>query len=314
MSRTVYLCAGLGALALFYLGWDTGFAPGFLLHRRLIRLGAMIVGGSGIALSSVLFQTLARNRILTPSIMGYEAIYMLFQAVLILVLGTASLRLLGEVGNMLLSILLMLGWSLILHLWLFRDGRNSVHQMLLVGLVLTLIITSVTQFVQLRISPGEFAVFQSFALISFDGISATRLSIAALAVVLAGFVALSRVAIWDVMALGRDQALSLGLDHTRALRLCLALIAVCVAATTSLIGPSAFMGIFIANIAYVLAGSFRHRRTLPFGCLVAVILFLLTELMVQHLFNYGTTIGILINLICGSYFLFLILRPARGPA
>ncbi|MCA0851310.1 iron chelate uptake ABC transporter family permease subunit [Salipiger thiooxidans] len=312
--RRALLLVALVALALLYLGWGTGFAPGFLLSRRLIRLGAMAVGGSGIALSAILFQTIARNRILTPSIMGYEAVYLLFQALLILALGTASLRLLGETGNMAISVALMLGWSLGLHILLFRDGHNTIHRLLLVGLVLTLILTSITQFVQLRISPGEFAVFQSFALISFDGISPQRLTLAALAVSVAAAVALRRVAIWDVMTLGRDQATSLGLDHGREVRLCLALIAVFVAASTSLIGPSAFMGIFVANIAYALTGSFRHRQTLPAGAAVAVTMFLLAELLVQHLFRSGTTVGILINLICGGYFLFLILRHARSPA
>ncbi|MCE8471210.1 iron chelate uptake ABC transporter family permease subunit, partial [Rhodovulum sulfidophilum] len=69
----------LAALALLYLGWGTGFAPGFLLSRRLIRLGAMAVGGTGIAMAAILFQTVARNRILTPAIMGYEAAYLLLQ-------------------------------------------------------------------------------------------------------------------------------------------------------------------------------------------------------------------------------------------
>ncbi|MBL3594677.1 iron chelate uptake ABC transporter family permease subunit [Rhodovulum sulfidophilum] len=306
--------AALAALALLYLGWGTGFAPGFLLSRRLIRLGAMAVGGTGIAMASILFQTVARNRILTPAIMGYEAAYLLLQALLVLALGTASLRLLGDLGNMALSLALMLGWSLALHGLLFRDERNSMHRMLLIGLVLTLTLTSITQFVQLQISPGEFAVLQSFALISLDGISPNRLAISAVAVLAAGAIALRRAAIWDVMALGRDQALSLGLDHPREVRLCLALIAVFAAATTSLIGPSAFMGIFIANIAYALTGGFRHRRTLPAGSLVAVAMLLIAELMVQHLFRFGTTIGILINLICGGYFLFLILRRAERPA
>jgi len=306
--------AALAALTLLYLGWGTGFAPGFLLSRRLIRLGAMAVGGTGIAMASILFQTVARNRILTPAIMGYEAAYLLLQALLVLALGTASLRLLGDLGNMALSLALMLGWSLALHGLLFRDERNSMHRMLLIGLVLTLTLTSITQFVQLQISPGEFAVLQSFALISLDGISPNRLAISAVAVLAAGAIALRRAAIWDVMALGRDQALSLGLDHPREVRLCLALIAVFAAATTSLIGPSAFMGIFIANIAYALTGGFRHRRTLPAGSLVAVAMLLIAELMVQHLFRFGTTIGILINLICGGYFLFLILRRAGRPA
>ncbi|WP_417280659.1 iron chelate uptake ABC transporter family permease subunit [Celeribacter sp.] len=312
--RAVLFLSLLIGLALVYLGWGTGFQPGFLLNRRLIRLGAMSVAGSGIAISAILFQGLTQNRILTPAIMGYEAVYLLLQSLLILWLGSASLHVLGEIGNMALSIAVMLGWSFGLQMTLFQGGQNNVHRLLLVGLVLTLIIASVTQFIELRISPGEFAIYQSFAVISFDGISKLRLAVAAVCTVLAGSIALRRVAIWDVMALGRDQALSLGLDHPREVRVCLMLIAVLVAAATSLIGPSAFMGIFIANIAYALTKSRRHRDTLPMGCVIAVGMLLLAEITVQHVFGFGTTVGILINLICGAYFLFLLLRQPRGQA
>ena len=166
--RAVLFLSLLIALALVYLGWGTGFQPGFLLNRRLIRLGAMCVAGSGIAISAILFQSLTQNRILTPAIMGYEAVYLLLQSLLILWLGSASLHMLGEIGNMALSIAVMLGWSFGLQMTLFQGGQNNVHRLLLVGLVLTLIIASVTQFIELRISPGEFAIYQSFAVLYFE--------------------------------------------------------------------------------------------------------------------------------------------------
>jgi iron complex transport system permease protein len=45
------------------------------------------------------FQTIAGNRILTPAVMGYEAVYLLLQSLLILVMGMHSLVLLGQNGN-----------------------------------------------------------------------------------------------------------------------------------------------------------------------------------------------------------------------
>ena len=117
----------------------------------------------------------------------------------------------------------------------------------------------------------------------------------------------------DVMSLGRDQAMSLGVDYQRQVRRHLALIATLVAVSTSLLGPTAFMGIFVANMAYALARTRRHRVTLPTGCAIAIGLFLLAQLAVEHLFNYRTTVGILVNLVCGAWFLALMAR-ARGTA
>ena len=56
----------------------------------------------------------------------------------------------------------------------------------------------------------------------------------------------------NVLALGREQAISLGVPHGRYLQLYLALIAILVALSTSLVGPTAFMGVFVANIVYAL--------------------------------------------------------------
>lgn len=69
------------------------------------------MAGVCIAVSALTFQTLTGNRILTPAIMGYEAIYLLLQSLLVLLLGAQSLALLGRHGNALLSIAVMLAYS-----------------------------------------------------------------------------------------------------------------------------------------------------------------------------------------------------------
>ena len=86
-----------------------------------------------------------------------------------------------------------------------------------------------------------------------------------------------------------------------------------VAVSTSLLGPMAFMGVFVANMTYALANTFRHRVTLWLGSAIAVAIFLLAQLLVEHVFNYRTTIGILVNLVCGSYFLALVVRTRGAP-
>lgn len=312
MRRTALVLLALALLAALYVLPGSGLDMGYVIPRRLGKLAAMGVGGAAVAFSAIAFQTIAGNRILTPAIMGYEAVYLLWQSLLILALGTASLSVMGENGNFLVSILIMLAWSLALHRWLFRGGRNNVWFLLLVGLVLTMVISTFTQFVQLRISPGEFAVFQSFAQVSFDRVEPARL------IWSAGFLGLVMLAGWrslpvlDVLALGREQAISLGVDHRRAMRFLLALISVLVAVSTSLIGPSAFMGIFVANLTYALAPRGRHRALLPLGAAIAVAMFLMAQILVEQAFNYKTTVGILVNLACGAWFLALMLRPGRG--
>lgn len=311
MRRAAWLL--LPALVLAFLLLGSGLDFSYVIPKRLVRLGAIVVAGVCIALSSVIFQTLAGNRVLTPAIMGYEGIYLLFQAVLVLWLGTGSVALLGAQGNALLSMALMLGYSWLLQRWLLREGRGDVYRLLLLGLVLTMVLGTFTQFIQLKTSPGEFSILQGLGYTSFNRAQPAQVLYSGLLVAAVAVLVARGTRVLDVLALGRDQAIALGLDHGRCLRLQMALIAVLVAVSTSLVGPTAFMGVFVANIAYALARSARHQVTLPLACAVAIGMFLLAQLLVEHLFNYRTSVSILVNLVCGAYFLALMVRTRGTP-
>ena len=309
--RTLWLAVAVLALAFLLIG--ANFDIDYVIPKRLARLAAIAIGGVCVAVSSIVFQTIAGNRILTPAVMGYEAVYLLLQSLLILVMGMHSLVLLGQNGNFVLSIALMLAYSWAIHYWLFKDGRNNVYLLLLLGFVLTMVIGTFTQFIQLRISPGEFAILQGFSQASFNKAQPEQLLYSALLAGAACVAIVKTLPALDVLALGREQTMSLGVDYRRMVRLQLALVAVLVAVSTSLLGPTAFMGIFVANTTYELARTARHRITLPLGCAIAIVIFLLAQLLVEHVFNYRTTVGILVNLVCGAYFLALMVRT-RGTA
>ncbi|MCM2565607.1 MULTISPECIES: iron chelate uptake ABC transporter family permease subunit [Janthinobacterium] len=301
------------ALALAFLFIGANLDVDYVIPKRMSRLAAIVIGGVCVAVSSIVFQTIAGNRILTPAVMGYEAVYLLLQSLLILAMGMHSVVLLGQNGNFVVSIALMLAYSWAIHYWLFRDGKNNVYFLLLLGFVLTMVIGTFTQFIQLRISPGEFAILQGFSQASFNKAQPVQLLYSAVLAGAACVAVLKTLPALDVLALGREQAISLGIDYRRMVRLQLALIAVLVAVSTSLLGPTAFMGIFVANTTYALARTARHRVTLPLGCAIAIVIFLAAQLLVEHVFNYRTTVGILVNLVCGAYFLALMVRT-RGTA
>lgn len=294
-------------LSLVFVLVGSGLDLDYLIPKRLIRLATIVIGGVCLAISAIVFQTIVGNRIV-PSIMGYESIYLLWQVLLLYLLGTHGLSLLGFTGNFGVSIVLMLLYSWALHRWLLPYCKNDMVMMLLFGLVLTMVITTFTQFLQLKISPGEFSVFQGLSYTSFNRSIPETLVYGTMAVMAVLIIARKALPILDVIALGREQAITLGVAYDHYVKRYMALIAILVAVSTSLIGPTAFMGIFIANIAYALARSSRHLATLPIGCLVAIAIFLLAQLLVEQVFNYQTTVSILVNLVCGVYFLILTMR------
>ena len=119
-QRTLWLAVVCLALAFLFIGANLDFD--YVIPKRLSRLAAIAIGGVCVAVSSLVFQTVAGNRILTPAVMGYEAVYLLLQSLLVLVMGMHSVVLLGQVGNFAVSIALMLAYSWAIHYWLFRDS------------------------------------------------------------------------------------------------------------------------------------------------------------------------------------------------
>ena len=298
-------------LMCFFIFVSSGFDFDYLIPKRLLRLATIFLGSICLAVSAVLFQTIIGNRILSPSIMGYESIYLLWQALLLFLLGTHGLIILSVNGNFVISIAIMLLYSWALHYWLLPRCKNNIFMLLLFGLVLTTVITTVTQFIQLSISPGEFSILQGLSYASFNRSKPETLLYSTLIVAICLWMGRKTLPVLDVMSLGREQSISLGVDHPKYIRLYLALISLLVAISTSLIGPTGFMGIFIANIAYALAGSNRHKIVIPIAFTVSLIIFLVAQLFVEHVFNYRTSVSILVNLVCGIYFLALIART-RG--
>ncbi len=313
IKRAPQLCIWMIVLvlAVIFIFMQSGLDFNYLIPKRLNRLMAIVIGGICIAWSSTVFQSITSNRILTPAIMGYESVYLFFQSLLILFMGTQSLVKISSNMNFALSILLMLGYSWLIHRFLFRHHKNDVYTLLMLGLVLTIIISTFTQFIQLKVSPGEFSILLGFSQASFGKAEASQLLVSIITLIIVFLVGYKNLLKLDVLSLGRDQAISLGIHYQRTIRLYLALIAILVAISTSLLGPTAFMGIFVANMAYALTRTFQHRVLLSMGAAIAIGVFILAQLAVEHLFNYRTTISILVNLVCGTWFLLLMLR-ARG--
>src|SRR5690606_3829286 len=93
-SLIIMALLALAAVVVF-MTIDARGSWGFILPFRGRKVLGMVLVGTAIAASTVMFQTITNNRILTPSIMGFDALYMLIQTVLVYFLGSASLIQIG---------------------------------------------------------------------------------------------------------------------------------------------------------------------------------------------------------------------------
>src|SRR5690554_5233332 len=298
----------LSGLFLFYKlpnNWE------YALERRGFKVAAMLVVGCCIAYSSVVFQTLTNNKILTPSIMGFEAVYMLFQTVIVFIYGDQTFQFIKNSGNFFISVGLMMVFALLLFVLIFKKGKSNMYFLLLIGLVLGTIFTTMSSFLQLVIDPNEFLVVEQKMFASFNRMNIDIFWYALGFMILCFVIGFRKLKHLDLISLGRENAISLGLDYNKSVKFYLFIIAVLVAVSTALVGPLTFLGILVTNLTYELFKTYKHSILIPCCCLISGVAIVGGQFLVEQVFNFNTTISIIINFIGGLYFMFLLLKVRK---
>ena len=282
--------------------WD------FILPFRGMKVVSMVLVAYAIAVSTVLFQTVSHNRILTPSIMGFDALYVLIQTSLIFTIGSTRVTALDSRLLFGLEVAVMVGFSSVLYRWLFSGSRRSIHLLVLVGIVFGVLFRSLSSFMQRIIDPNEFVLLQDRLFANFNSVDTNLLAVSAAAILVVSVIGWRLMYVYDVLALGRESAINLGVNHNRVVTIVLMLVAVLVSVSTALVGPVTFFGLLVANLAYQLAGTHKHRIVLPVATLLAVICLVGGQLVLERVFAFDTALSIVIEFAGGIVFLALLIR------
>lgn len=292
----------------------------FLLPFRGLRLAALLLVGASLSVATVLFQTITNNRILTPSILGFDALFVLVLSVQVWGFGAAGRAALPAVGLFALNTGLMALLGFGLFALLRRGGRGDVVRMVLSGVVLGMLIRTLASFLQRMIDPTEFQVVQaaSFARFTYvDGLSLLLSLSAALPAMGAAWVMRHRL---DVLALGHDAAASLGENPVRGQRQVLVVICVLVAAATALVGPmssgmsgpSSFFGLIVTAMAYRFLPVPRHGVLLSGAAMIGAAALVGGQTVMERMLHLATPLTVVIELIGGGVFLALMLTHIRA--
>lgn len=283
---------------------------GFVIPFRGRKLLGLLLVAYSVAVSTVLFQTVTNNRILTPSIMGFDALYVLVQTSIVFFLGSGMLTVLDPYSRFGMEVVLMIGFSWILFQWLFLNEERSLYLLVLVGIVFGIFFRSLSSFMQRLLDPNAFQVLQDTLFASFSAIEPTLLGVS-FAIVGVVTVILWRMGhTFDVLTLGRAQAINLGVDYKRTVVIILVMISVLVSISTALVGPITFFGLLVASLAHGLVGNSRHRYVLPAAALLAVICLVGGQTVLERAFAFDTALSIIIEFLGGLVFILLIVRGA----
>lgn len=282
------------------------------LSRRIPKVIAIVLTGGSIAFSSMIFQTVTNNRILTPSILGLDSLYMFIQTISVFLFGASSVFMVNKNVNFLVSVVVMLAGTLILYQFLFKkSGKNNLFFLLLVGTVLGTLFKSMTSFMQVLIDPNEFEVLQSKMFASFSNVNTDIVIISIVAVLIIVVLIYDQLGKLDVMLLGREQAINLGIDYDKFSKKILLIVAVLVSISTALVGQITFLGLLVVNLSYQFFESYKHKYQIMGAVLISIIALVGGQFVVERILNFSSTVSIIINFIGGIYFIYLLLQEGK---
>ncbi|NEN75937.1 iron chelate uptake ABC transporter family permease subunit [Pelistega sp. NLN82] len=309
LKNKLFLLSGvlLGAIVLFMtLGANGQWA--FILPFRGGKLFALLIVAYAVSVSTLLFQTITANRILTPYIMGFDTLYLLIQTLLIFILGAIAYSTLNIGFKFSIEVVLMLGASMVLFTSLFSKAHEDLYRMILTGVILGVLFRSINTFLQRMIDPEEYSVVQSVSFAQFNLIKTDLLPYSAVIIIVVSLLIWHSRYELDVIALGRDQAINLGINFKKRILFFLFLIAVLVAVSTALVGPITFLGLLVSGLTYEYFKTDRHSVLIPASFLIGAITLVLGQVIFEHFLGMKGVLSVVIEFIGGVAFILLLLR------
>jgi iron complex transport system permease protein len=233
---------------------------------------------------------------------------MLVQVSLLFVFGSLSFWVVDAVANFTLSVCIMVLFSFGLFHFYFKSKRNNVFTLLLIGIVCGSVFGSLSNFLAMTIDPNEFAVLQNVMFASFNNVKGELVYLSVIPLGLCLFALWWMAPKLDVLWLGVDNATSLGVNTKRLTQGILVIVSIMVAVSTALVGPVLFFGLITVSLARQMFKSYQHRVLIVASSLLAVALLVSGQWFVEKVMSFETTVSVIINLVGGLYFMFLLLR------
>ncbi|EDU38912.1 iron chelate uptake ABC transporter, FeCT family, permease protein [Clostridium sporogenes ATCC 15579] len=305
---------GVFSIALIVLFIFTGISKGnydYVLPRRFLKVLAISLTAGSIAFSSMIFQTITNNRILTPSVLGLDSLYMFIQTFVVFIFGANSMVVMSSNFNFLISVSLMVVFSMILYKFLFKREDKNIFFLLLTGLIFGTLFQSLAAFMQTIIDPNAFLVIQDKMFASFNKVNTDVILISIIVILLVIAYIYDYVKVLDVMLLGREQAINLGVSYDKVVKKMLIVVSILVSISTALVGPITFLGLLSVNLTYEFINTYKHKYLIIGSVFISIIALVGGQFIVERFLNFGTTLSVIINFIGGIYFMYLLLKESK---
>ena len=285
------------------LGHDVQGATFTVGRLRLPRAVLAVVAGLSFGVAGVTFQTMLRNPLASPDIIGISAGSSAAAAFAIIILG------LSGPAVSLLAIIAGLGVALLVYGLAYKGGAAGTR-LILIGIGIAAMLDSVINYVLSRAGQWDLQEALRWLTGSLNGTNWPQVLPALVALAVLGPVLLSRSRNLAAMQLGDDTASALGV-RVELNRLVIIVCAVgLIAFATAAAGPIAFVAFLSGPIAARIVGP-RGSLLLP-AALVGAALVLLADLCGQYAFGTRFPVGVVTGVLGAPYLLYLIIRTNRA--
>ena len=283
----------------------------YALKLRTPKLIVMIITAFAIGGASLVFQSVINNTIVTPCLLGMNSLYTLIHTAVVFFAGSTSVLANNANASFAVDLVIMGITATVIYGWLFKKTNYNVLYVLLIGTVLTSFFSSIQSTLTRVMDPNEYDNLLSTLVASFSNVNSEIILFSVVVLGVLIFVLRKDLALLDVITLGRQQAVNLGVDYDRTIRRLLLGVTICIAVATAMVGPISFLGLIIANLSRQLLQTFRHGQLILGSAMFGTIVLVAGQLIVEHVFTYSIPVSVFITVGGGIYFLYLLLTRRR---
>ena len=274
----------LAGLVLLFIGlYQFAFVnPKFFAYAmglRLPRLAVILIAGFAISAAAIVFQTIIRNTIVTPCLLGMNSLYLLIHTAVVFFLGSGSLFAVNPVYAFAADVIVMGFVAGFIYYTIFQKTGGNVLYVLLIGTVLSTFFSSMQNSLTRIMDPNEYDALLNTLTASFTNVNAACIIPGALLLAAIAWWLRKDLALLDVISLGRE--------------------------------PLSFLGLITANVARQLFTTYRHTWLIAGSACVGMLILTAGQFVVEHVMVYAVPVSVFVTIGGGIYFLYLVLTAGK---
>lgn len=281
-----------------------------IYQSRLPRIMLAVLVGSALGVSGSILQSITRNPLAEPGVIGINAGAALFVVLWISASSSVYYSELPFSKVLFIPFIAMIGSlvsMLVIYLLANKKGLQPMR-LLLCGIGVNAGIQAIITFYQLNMSKGDYNQVLTWTNGSLWGSSWQYVLLILPIIIILIFIAMMRSRILDVLGLGDELALSVGVAVKKERVFFFVLSTLLAAVATSVAGNIAFLALLGPQIAKKLVTN-QYRYLIPLSAIISAIILLVADLFAKNLFSpIEIPVGIMVSILGVPYFLYLMLN------